>query len=321
MTVRELYERAVEIGKRVDPRGEEAVAQQLLEVRAEYEALPDEKKAAFDAERLWNPWGDTRIVCGPEDAEVRRVLVGIEIHGQEMLLAAELNRRGPEQQIDCILGHHATCLARSSAHIPDIMTVQIHMMNEVGVPVHQAEKVVNKDIESHPLPEDYQNTAIAEILGIPVLGIHTPTDNYGMHHVKALVAERQPRRVGELVELLKSIPEAKAAADRKTSREARAEVGGEKDSLGKMYYCLTGGWNPTPAAFRRVAEAGVGTSVMVLASDEHKKIAEEFGMNLVIFPHFPADSLGINLLLDEIREDSPFDVVACSNYTRVERPA
>lgn len=319
MTVRDIYEKSVEIGKRFDPRGESGVAEYLRTLQAEYDSLPDNQKHTFDSERLWNPWGDTRIVTGPEDAEVRRVLVGIEIHGQEILLASELNRRGSEQSIDCIIGHHSTCLARSGANIQDIMVLQVPMMVEVGVPRHKAEKVVRKDIESKSLPENYQNAAIAEILRIPVVGIHTPTDNYGMHFTRQLVAEEKPQTVGDFTELLKTIPECEVAVRRRTSRAPEILTGSASDILGTIYYCLTGGWNPSPAAFRLIAEAGVGTCVMVDASEEHKKIADEFNMSIVKFPHFPADSLGINLLLDKLQQESPFEVVPCSNFTRIER--
>ncbi len=319
MTVRDIYRNSVQIGKRFDPRGESGVAEYLRNLQAEYDSLPEDRRHTFDPERLWNPWGDTRIVTGPEDVEVRRVLVGIEIHGQEILLASELNRRGAKHRIDCIVGHHSTCLARSGANIQDIMILQVPMMVEVGVPFYKAEKVVRKDIESKSLPENYQNAAIAENLGIPVIGIHTPTDNYGLHFTRQLVAEHQPQTVGDLVEMLQAIPECDVACSRRTSRAPEALVGSAKDSLGTIYYCLTGGWNPSPSAFRLIAKAGVGTCVMVDASEEHKKIADEFNMSIVRFPHFPADSLGINLLLDELQLESPLGVVACSNFTRIER--
>jgi len=243
--------------------------------------------------------------------------VGIEIFGQEILLAAELGRRG--RPIDLVFGHHNTCLARPTAHAGDIMFLQIVMLVEAGVPIHQAEKIINADIATHERPENYQHPAIAELLGIPVIGIHSPADNYMMYHLRGLVAGQKPQKVGELVEILGRIPECAVAAKAGTSHAPKAVVGGAKDSLGKIYYCLTGGWNPSPAAFRKIAEAGVGTAVMVAAGADHIKIANEFQMNIVRFPHFPADSLGMNLLLDDARKRWPFEILACSNFTRVER--
>ena len=97
-------------------------------------------------------------------------------------------------------------------------------------------------------------------------------------------------------------------------------VGSPKNALGdKLYYCLTGGWNPTANTFRRIAEAGVGTVVMVVVGAEHREIAQEHHMNIVHFPHYPADNLGINLLLDDLNRESPLEVVPCSNFVRVER--
>ena len=317
MKLREFYEFSVQKGIEVDLRGRDGVARYLAEIKADYEKLSGKEKEAFEVERLRNPFGDTRIVCGDPETEIRRMLVGIEIFGQEVLLASELGRRG--KAIDAIFGHHMTCLARPYGHAQDIMCLQINMLVEAGVPIHQAEKIINADIAAHERPENYQNTAVAELLGMPVIGIHTPADNYMMHHVRALMARQKPQKIGDLVELFEGIPECAVAAKARTSHPPKALVGGPKDSLGKVYYCLTGGWNPSGAAFRKIAEAGVGTVVMVAASDEHKKIANEFQMNIVRFPHFPADSLGMNLLLDDARKRWPFEIVACSNFTRVER--
>jgi len=317
MKLREFYEFSVQKGIEVDLRGREGIAKYLADVKVECEKLSGKEKEAFDTERLRNPFGDTRIVCGDPETEIRRMLVGIEIFGQEMLLAAELGRRG--RPIDLIFGHHNTCLARPTAHAGDIMYLQIIMLVEAGVPIHQAEKIINADTATHERPENYQHPAIAELLGQAVIGIHSPCDNYMMYHLRKLVADQKPHKVGELVEILEKIPECTVAAKAGTSHPPKALVGGAKDSLGKLYYCLTGGWNPTPAAFRKIAEAGVGTAVMVAASADHTKIANEFQMNIVRFPHFPADSLGMNLLLDDARKRRPFEVVACSNFTRVER--
>lgn len=317
MKLREFYEFSVEKGMDVDLRGRDGIAKYLAEIKDEYEKLGGKEKEDFDGERLWNPFGDTRIVCGDPETEVQRMLVGIEITGQEMLLAAELSRRG--RQIDLLFGHHSTCLARSTAHAGDIMCLQVNMMVEDGVPIHQAEKIIATDIGTHERPENYQHPVVAELLGLAVIGIHTPTDNYGMFHLRAQVAQQKPQKVGELVEMLEKIPECAAAVKARTSHRPKALVGGPKDSLGKIHYCLTGGWNPTGTAFRKIAEAGVGTSVMVAATDEHKKIAQEFHMNIVRFPHYPFDSVGMNLLLDDARKRWPFEVVACSNFTRVER--
>ena len=85
MTLREIYEFAIRKGFEVDPRGRDALEQKLKALKADYEKMPDREKEVFDEDRLTNPFGDTRIVCGDPNREVKRVMVGIDIHGQEIL--------------------------------------------------------------------------------------------------------------------------------------------------------------------------------------------------------------------------------------------
>ncbi len=94
MNLREIYECAFRKGIELDPRGETGVEQYLLETKAEYEVLPEEERESFDLERLSNPFGDTRIVCGDERREVRSMLVGISIGEQEILRADALKKEG-----------------------------------------------------------------------------------------------------------------------------------------------------------------------------------------------------------------------------------
>jgi hypothetical protein len=53
-------------------------------------------------------------------------------------------------------------------------------------------------------------------------------------------------------------------------------------------------------------------------SEEHKKEAEKYHLNVVIAGHMASDSLGMNLLLDEI-EKKGVEVVAVSGLIRVKR--
>ena len=53
-------------------------------------------------------------------------------------------------------------------------------------------------------------------------------------------------------------------------------------------------------------------------SEEHKKKAEKYHINVVIAGHIASDSLGMNLLLDEI-EKKGVKVIPVSGLTRVKR--
>ena len=316
MKLRDMYERAIEIGIEADPRSPEDINELLARRREEHDSLSDKDKAAFNTLRLTNPFGDTGIVCGDEDTDVKTFMAGIDIDCQEILAAQILRQQG--RRVDAIVAHHASNLARPLISAEDTMLTQVHMMTEVGVPAHVAEKTIEADIAKHSRPENFRAVALADMFHIPIIGVHTPCDNSGMGYLRAMVADRGPTRVGDMVDILKDLPECQAMM-----REGilpRPVVGNAKNVLGdKVYYCLSGGWNPTPQAFEWIAKAGVGTCVMVAAPDGPQKIARDYHMNIVLFPHYPMDSLGMNLVYDQwIRED-PMEVICCSNFTRVSR--
>ena len=53
-------------------------------------------------------------------------------------------------------------------------------------------------------------------------------------------------------------------------------------------------------------------------SEEHKKEAELANVNVVIAGHMSSDSLGVNLLMDEL-EKQGIEIVPCSGFTRFSR--
>jgi hypothetical protein len=54
-------------------------------------------------------------------------------------------------------------------------------------------------------------------------------------------------------------------------------------------------------------------------SEEHFKKVKEANLNAVIAGHISSDTLGLNLLLDKIEKIEPFQVTACSGFTRIKR--
>jgi hypothetical protein len=97
-------------------------------------------------------------------------------------------------------------------------------------------------------------------------------------------------------------------------------VGERRDPLGEVYAVFYGGWNPTPEVFEAVCDAGCGTLWVLATSDELNEVARRRHVSVVVMPHFPADNVGLNLLLDAAMDRfGPLDVVECGNYVRVDR--
>ena len=73
--------------------------------------------------------------------------------------------------------------------------------------------------------------------------------------------------------------------------------------------------------FGKLYKAGVRTLVSMHLSEEHFKKVKDANLNVVIAGHISSDTLGLNLLLDNIEKSAKqqFQVIACSGFTRIRR--
>ena len=78
MKLIDIYRSAVLFGIENDPRGKDSVKRELLRAKNEYEKLSPRDKEFYDIERTRNPYSDTRILAGKEDAEIKTILVGVD---------------------------------------------------------------------------------------------------------------------------------------------------------------------------------------------------------------------------------------------------
>jgi hypothetical protein len=316
MTVRDLYQFSVERGIEMDPRGPEALQQHLAAVRAEYEAVEGNARLGFDTERLRNPFGDTRVVCGDPEAEVKRIICGVDIGGAEIAMADALRHHG--RPVDLIFAHHATAPGGGMGSKYDIMWAQVQMLTDFGVPAQKAEKLIRAQIGGEQRSLGYNLNQLADALGLPLVTIHGPADLYLFQEGRRILMEDQPQRVGDLIDICDAWPEVRWMIERGKGTEAA--VGDPRDPLGPVYYVFFGGWNPTPAIFEAVCEAGCGTLWVVATSEELNAIARKHGVSVVVVPHYPADNYGINHLLDAAMDRfGDFDVVDCGGFVRHDR--
>lgn len=317
MTIQEIYQLAIKMGIRADPRGGKGVKKALERVKKEFEELPRKKKGEFDKERLVNPYSDTRILFGGPKLKVGKILAGVDIGTGEVLLADRLNQKG--EGVDLILGHHPH--GSGLAALDEVMELQVDLMAAYGVPVNVAEGILKERIAevSRKLgpSNHYQSVDSAQLLNLPFICVHTPADNLGYYFLTRFFEEKKPQTVKEVVSFLKEIPEYKKAVQMKTG--PRIFVGEEKNRAGKVVVAgFTGGTEGAKAMYEKLAQAGVGTIVGMHISEEHRKEAKKYHINLVIAGHMASDSLGLNLLLDELQKRG-VESLACSGLIRISR--
>lgn len=316
MKLGEIYELFISKGIENDPRGKEEVDKALQRAKKNYENLKQEEKKEFDRDKLTNPYSDTRILYGGEDREIRTVLTGIDIEVAEILLADRLRERGT--QIDLVLAHHPEGKALAALH--EVMSMQSDIMEILGVPINVAEGIMASrigEVKRGLMPLNH-NKAVdaARIFDIPLMCVHTPADNMVTTFLQKLFDQRKPETLGDTVKILKEIPEFAEAV--KINAGPAIVLGDQDRRAGKIFVDMTGGTGGSEDAFAKLSQAGVGTIVGMHIGDKHRKEAEKNHINVVIAGHIASDSLGMNLIIDELARRG-IEIIPCSGLTRFSR--
>jgi putative NIF3 family GTP cyclohydrolase 1 type 2 len=313
-----LYRKAVAVGTARDPRGPEEIRRVLDEENAKFKKLPSEEAKDFDRDRLFNPFSDTRILEGSPETEVRRAIVGIDMEAAEVLLTHALNR-DLGRKIDLIIAHHPEGYALARLH--DVMKLQTDLLAAFGVNVSVAEQLMDKrmgEIERRLLPVNH-NRAVdaARLLGIPMMCIHTPADNCVSSHLQELFGREKPRTLKDLLGLLKKIREYRKA-DR-LAAGPKIVSGSEGSRCGKVFVDMTGGTEGPKTIYEQHALSGISTVVGMHLSEDALDCAKKANLNVVIAGHVSSDTLGLNLLFDEVEAEGPLEIVGASGFERIRK--
>jgi len=316
LTVQQIFDLAMTMGIKADPRGAQGVKEYLDRANKEYTDCKSKDKKFFDKERLTNPYSDTRVHIDDKKTKVRRVMVGIDIDDGEVLLASQLEERN--KKIDLVICHHP--IGESYANLHDTMDMLIDVYSELGVPVHVAEKITEERMGEvgrgiHPR-NHYQLIDIARLLKVNLINTHTTADNLVKEYLDKYIGKNNPKTVGELVELLLEIPEYEEAAKRGIGPTLFS--GNSKHRLGKFMVDMTGGAGPSDEIYKELSLYGISTIVGMHMSDKSRKKASKHHMNVVIAGHYASDSLGMNLFLDEL-EKKGIDILPVGGLIRISR--
>ena len=328
MKLGRMYELTVANGMAKDPRGKERVAEELERTKEDYEKLDKTQREEFDQERLTNPYSDTRILHGDPEIEVKGILVGIDIGVPEILVADRLREKG--KNIDLILSHHPA--GRAYASYYEVMSMQSEILSLYGIPINVAEGIMEdriKEVERKVLPVNHMRAVdVAKIFDIPFMCIHTPADNMVATYLQRIMDGEGLQRVSDIIERLKEVLEYREAA--RNNAGPKVIVGSPHRHAGKVFVDMTGGTEGSLKAFEKLSQAGVGTIVGMHISEKHYEEAEKHHINVIVAGHIPSDTLGLNLMLDELeKEDKParhqpeqktmadgFEIIGCSGFRR-----
>jgi putative NIF3 family GTP cyclohydrolase 1 type 2 len=313
MKVQDIFNLSIQMGMDADFRSKAGVQRFLDNKKNKFKKLSEQAQKDFDRDSLENPYLDSGVWNIAEDKEIKKVLVGIDIGPEEILIARELG------DIDLIIGHHP--IGKGLAQLADVMHLQSDVCNYYGVPINIAEGLMRERISEVARgvnASNHQRTVdAAKLMKANLMNVHTPCDNLAAKFLKTVVEGKNPETVGELIDILKEIPEYKEAI--KIGVGPKIFVGNPDNRCGKIALSeITGGTEGSPKLFEKMAQAGVGTVVGMHISEEHKKEAEAANINIVIAGHISSDSLGVNLFIDEL-EKQGIEIVSCSGFTRFSR--
>jgi len=313
MKIKEIHNLAIKMGIESDFRGKQGIEKILKRRKEKFEKLDDKEKKEFDQEILSNPYADSRILNIAEDKDIKKILVGIDIEPAEVLLAKELG------DIDLIISHHP--LGKGLAHLADVMELQADLLAQYGVPINIAEGLMSErisevargiSVHNHERPVD-----AARLLKFNLMCLHTVCDNLAANFLKQKIEQEKPERIGDLIDLLKQIPEYKKAFE--IGAGPMIFIGDKENHCGRITLTeITGGTSGSSKMYEKMAQAGIGTIVGMHMGKEHYEQAKTALVNVVIAGHMSSDSLGVNLFLDEL-EKRGIKILPCSGLIRVSR--
>jgi len=315
MKLETLYRTAVSLGIANDPRGQEAIRKILDDERARSEKLDGKERETWEADRLFNPYADTRILNGDPSVEVKKAIVGIDMDVSEVLLAHTLNR-DLATGIDLVVAHHPQGVAL--AQLAAVMPVQADMLAALGVNVSVAEQLLDKrigEVERRVLPANHSRAVdAARLLGLPMMCVHTPADNCVNTYLGTLFEKERPARLKDLIDLLWTVPEFRAAARRMAG--PKIVNGAESARCGRISVEMTGGTEGAKTIYESYAASGVSTIVSMHISEEALENAKKAHLNIVLSGHIASDTLGLNLLFDGIEREGRLEFVGASGFSR-----
>jgi putative NIF3 family GTP cyclohydrolase 1 type 2 len=314
MRLKNIYQEIIKKGIEADIRDREEIDKLLKSQKETYEKLTKQEKEIFDIDSLEHPFYDTRILNGVTDADIKSMIVGIDVDEGELLLADKLKDKGID--IDLVVSHHPA--GRAYAKFYEVMDLQVNAFAKEGVNVSASENLVMErkaQVERKVHAANHQRAVdIAKWLKLNFLCMHTPCDNLAYQHLRKLLVKEKPSTLGKILDILYTIPEYKDAA--KNNNAPMIEIGNKNSKVCRIHLEFTGGTEGPQDIYSKLSASGIDTIVAMHQSEEHFKKCKETNINVIIASHIASDNLGVNLMLDYLENKEKFKVYEFSGFRR-----
>jgi len=233
-------------------------------------------------------------------SDVRRALFGIDADTGDLLMAKQLG-------YDLLINHHPTG-GSSQVNFPQVLRRHGVLLERAGVPRDVAERAVQALLDEHEPDAHRRNydrlPSAARLLGMPLMAIHNPCDEIGRRVMDEALRAGLPGspKVRDAIAVLGRMPEFEKAVTRIVVR-----MGKEENPLGKWVVMHGAGTNGGHAVAKAAFDHGIDTVFYIHVDAGHlRRLRDEYGRegakNLVVTGHIASDSVGINVLVRELRK-------------------
>ncbi len=317
MKLKNLYQEVIKKGIEADIRSRKEIEALLKENKQKLEKLGKQEKDFFDKDSLFNPFADTRILCGDVQKNIKSMIVGVDVDVAELVLVDRLKQRG--EKIDLVVSHHPQ--GRAYANFYEVMDLQIDVFAKEGIALSVCEKLLeerkNQVARRVSSANHSRSVDAARLLNINFLCMHTPCDNLAYWHLRKIMDKSKPQTLGKIIDILQAIPEYSDAV--KNNNPPQIVVGNKKSRCKKIHLEFTGGTEGPKDIYKELAACGVDTIIAMHQSEEHFKKCKESNINVIFASHIASDNVGINIMLDYLESKEKFKIYEFSGFRRFTR--
>ncbi|TLZ72801.1 MAG: hypothetical protein E6K10_01535 [Methanobacteriota archaeon] len=233
-------------------------------------------------------------------SHVRKALFGIDADGSDLLIAMQLG-------YDLLINHHPTG-GESQVRFPLVLSKHADLLERAGVPRKAASAAVQALLDEHESAAHARNydrlPSEARLLRMPLMAIHNPCDEIGRRVMDETLRRgvSKSSNVRGAIKVLNRLPEFRKALTKIVVR-----MGDEANPLGKWMVVHGAGTNGGYAVAKAAFDHGIDTVFYIHIDGGHlRRLREEYGRegpkSLVVTGHIASDSIGINVLVRELRK-------------------
>ena len=230
-----------------------------------------------------------------EGDNIRRVLVGLDVGPPELLIARQL-------AFDAVIAHHPV----RRRGFWRVFERHREFMRQAGVPERVIaaaldNRVVGMRLSDHNANDDHV-PSVARLLGMPFLNVHLPLDEYTRRTVIRTVESCQQSTpnatAGQVAAAIGDLP-----SFQRSPIQPIVVHGSPEAPAGRVIVAIAAGTNGGFAVAEAYLSHGADTVIYmhVQPEDLERLRREDVRGNLIITGHAPADSIGIDAYVQELR--------------------